>query len=173
MPRPIRAVNDNWFTRTEFVTMTEGFRVRRVVLVLGLTIMAIAACGGESDDPAAPARVTTPSGLTYIDSRPGTGAAVADGQVAVVHYTGWVEEQGRTGKRFGSSHDHGEPFFFRVGRGEAIKGWDEGIVGMRVGGLRRLIVPPALVGYGDQAIGNDIPANATLIFDVELLEIRP
>jgi peptidylprolyl isomerase len=172
MPRPIRAVNDNWFTRTEIVTMTEGLIVRSLLLTLATSVLVIIACGNGAD-PAMPARVTTPSGLTYIDSRPGTGDAVADGQTAVVHYTGWVEERGRTGRRFGSSHDHGEPFYFRVGRGEAIKGWDEGIVGMRVGGLRRLIVPPSLVGYGDDAIGDDIPANATLIFDVELVEIRP
>lgn len=172
MPRPIRAVNDNWFTRTEIVTMTEGLAVRRLLLTFGLSTVVIIACG-SGGGPATPARVTTPSGLTYIDSRPGTGDAVADGQTAVVHYTGWVEDRGRTGKRFGSSYDLGEPFFFRVGQGEVIKGWDEGVVGMRVGGLRRLIVPPSLVGYGDNAIGSDIPANATLIFDVELLEIRP
>lgn len=110
--------------------------------------------------------VMTPSGLKYIDLVVGTGPAPKIGARVSVHYTGWLED----GTKFDSSRDRGVPFSFVLGRGEVIKGWDEGIASMRVGGKRRLIIPPEL-GYGQRGAGNIIPPNATLIFEVELLKI--
>ena len=110
---------------------------------------------------------TTPSGLQYVDTKVGAGASPQKGQTAVVHYTGWLVD----GKKFDSSKDHGQPFLFAVGRGEVIKGWDEGVATMKVGGVRRLVVPPDLA-YGARGAGGVIPPNATLTFEVELLEIR-
>jgi FKBP-type peptidyl-prolyl cis-trans isomerase FkpA len=115
--------------------------------------------------------VTTPSGLQYTDTKVGTGAQPKPGQTAVVHYTGWLDENGAKGKKFDSSVDRGEPFEFAVGQGEVIRGWDEGVATMKVGGKRTLIVPPEL-GYGAQGAGGVIPPNATLIFDVELLGVK-
>lgn len=110
--------------------------------------------------------VTTPSGLKYIDQVEGTGATPAAGQTVYVHYTGTLQD----GKKFDSSRDRNTPFSFRLGAGQVIKGWDEGISTMKVGGQRRLIIPPEL-GYGARGAGGVIPPNATLIFDVELLRI--
>ena len=110
---------------------------------------------------------TTPSGLQYVDTKVGTGASPQKGQRAVVHYTGWLVD----GKKFDSSKDSGQPFQFAVGRGEVIKGWDEGVATMKVGGTRKLVIPPDL-GYGARGAGGAIPPNATLTFEVELLEIR-
>ncbi len=109
----------------------------------------------------------TASGLQYTDTKVGTGASPQNGQTAVVHYTGWLTD----GKKFDSSKDRGQPFQFVVGRGQVIKGWDEGVMTMKVGGTRTLIIPPEL-GYGARGAGGVIPPNATLKFDVELLEIR-
>ncbi len=109
----------------------------------------------------------TASGLQYVDVKEGTGASPKTGQNAVVHYTGWLVD----GKKFDSSKDRGQPFTFAVGRGQVIKGWDEGVATMKVGGVRKLIIPPEL-GYGARGAGGVIPANATLTFEVELLEIR-
>jgi len=106
----------------------------------------------------------TASGLRYLDEVVGTGATVQKGQNASVHYTGWLT----TGHKFDSSRDRGQPFTFGVGAGRVIAGWDEGVAGMKVGGKRRLILPPAL-GYGAQGAPGAIPPNATLIFDVEVL----
>ena len=118
--------------------------------------------------PPAPADakpVTTPSGLQYIDITPGTGATAASGQTASVNYTGWL----LNGTKFDSSADHGgQPFSFPLGGGQVIKGWDEGVAGMHVGGKRRLIVPPDLA-YGSKGAGGVIPPCSTLIFDVDLL----
>jgi peptidylprolyl isomerase len=114
--------------------------------------------------------VTTASGLKYIDVKVGTGAE-AKGKTATVHYTGWLYENGAKGKKFDSSVDRGEPFDFRVGAGQVIKGWDEGVAGMKVGGKRTLIIPPQL-GYGARGAGGVIPPNATLMFDVELLAVK-
>jgi FKBP-type peptidyl-prolyl cis-trans isomerase FkpA len=109
---------------------------------------------------------TTESGLTYEDTAAGTGASPQAGQTVTVHYTGWLTD----GTKFDSSRDRGTPFRFTIGRGQVIKGWDEGVATMKVGGLRRLTIPPAL-GYGARGAGGVIPPNATLIFDVELLAI--
>jgi FKBP-type peptidyl-prolyl cis-trans isomerase FkpA len=115
--------------------------------------------------------VTTPSGLQYTDTKVGTGAQPKPGQTAIVHYTGWLDENGAKGKKFDSSVDRGEPFEFAVGQGEVIRGWDEGVATMKVGGKRTLIIPPEL-GYGARGAGGVIPPNATLIFDVELLGVK-
>jgi FKBP-type peptidyl-prolyl cis-trans isomerase FkpA len=109
----------------------------------------------------------TASGLQYVDTKVGTGASPKTGQTAVVHYTGWLLD----GKKFDSSKDRGQPFTFAVGRGQVIKGWDEGVATMKVGGVRKLMIPPDL-GYGARGAGGVIPPNATLTFEVELLEIR-
>jgi peptidylprolyl isomerase len=115
-------------------------------------------------------RMTTSSGLQIIDTQVGTGASPA-GKTAVVHYTGWLYENGQKGKKFDSSVDRGEPFSFPVGAGRVIRGWDEGVATMKVGGKRTLIIPPAL-GYGERGAGGVIPPNATLMFDVELLDVK-
>jgi peptidylprolyl isomerase len=114
---------------------------------------------------------TTPSGLQIIDTKPGTGASPKTGQTCVMHYTGWLYENGAKGKKFDSSVDRGAPFEFKIGVHQVIPGWDEGVATMKVGGKRTLIIPPTL-GYGAQGAGNLIPPNATLIFDVELLAIK-
>lgn len=114
---------------------------------------------------------TTQSGLRFIEIKAGTGAAARPGQTAVVHYTGWLSEGGRKGRKFDSSRDRGEPFAFPLGGGRVIKGWDEGVAGMKTGGQRTLIIPPDL-GYGARGAGGVIPPNATLIFDVELVELK-
>lgn len=124
---------------------------------------------GETREGAAAAAktVTTPSGLKYVDLEVGTGAMPRPGQTVVVHYTGWLT----SGKKFDSSVDRNQPFEFRLGRGEVIKGWDEGVATMRVGGKRKLTIPPGLA-YGAQGYPGAIPPNATLVFDVRLLKIR-
>ncbi len=119
----------------------------------------------------APKPVTTSSGLQIIDTKVGTGASPRQNQTAVVHYTGWLYENGVKGKKFDSSVDRNEPFEFPVGAGRVIRGWDEGVASMKVGGKRTLIVPPQL-GYGARGAGGAIPPNATLIFDVELLGVK-
>jgi peptidylprolyl isomerase len=115
--------------------------------------------------------VTTPSGLQIIDTKIGTGASPRTGQTCVMHYTGWLYENGAKGKKFDSSVDRGEPFEFKIGTRQVIAGWDEGVASMKVGGKRTLIIPAAL-GYGARGAGNAIPPNATLIFDVELLGVK-
>jgi peptidylprolyl isomerase len=115
--------------------------------------------------------ITTPSGLQITDSKVGTGATPQPGQTAVVHYTGWLSENGAKGKKFDSSLDRGQPFEFPIGQHRVIAGWDEGVATMKVGGKRTLIIPPQL-GYGAHGVGGVIPPNATLIFDVELLDVK-
>ncbi len=111
---------------------------------------------------------TTESGLQYEDSTPGEGAIATAGQRVSVHYTGWLYDDGSAGKRFDSSRDRGRPFQFVLGARQVIAGWDEGVQGMKVGGTRRLVIPPTL-GYGEQGAGGVIPPNATLLFEVELV----
>ena len=115
--------------------------------------------------------MTTASGLQIIDSTVGTGASPKSGQICVMHYTGWLYENGQKGKKFDSSVDRGQPFEFPIGTGRVIKGWDEGVATMQVGGKRTLIIPPAL-GYGARGAGGAIPPNATLLFEVELLGVK-
>jgi peptidylprolyl isomerase len=114
-----------------------------------------------------PELTTTPSGLKYKDLTVGTGATAAKGKTARVHYTGWLVD----GTKFDSSLDRNEPFEFPVGGGRVIKGWDEGVAGMKVGGKRRLVIPADL-GYGASGAGGVIPPNATLVFEVELLDVK-
>ncbi|MFT5590776.1 MAG: FKBP-type peptidyl-prolyl cis-trans isomerase FkpA [Bradyrhizobium sp.] len=135
-----------------------------------LTVMAGASFGAEALAPVdAKAMVTTPSGLQYNDVKPGTGAIAKTGGNVSVHYTGWLQNpDGSMGKKFDSSRDRGQPFKFPLGGGQVIRGWDEGVQGMQVGGQRRLVIPAAL-GYGQRGAAGVIPPGATLIFDVELL----
>lgn len=114
---------------------------------------------------------TTSTGLQIRDVEVGGGEQVGTGRTAVVHYTGWLWENGAKGEKFDSSVDRGQPFAFPVGAGRVIAGWDEGVASMNVGGKRELIIPPAL-GYGGQGAGGVIPPNATLLFEVEVLEVQ-
>ncbi len=113
---------------------------------------------------------TTPSGLQFEDTTEGTGPVAIAGQSVTVHYTGWLFESGVQGAKFDSSKDRNDPFVFSLGAGMVIRGWDEGVAGMKVGGARTLIIPASL-GYGARGAGGVIPPNATLKFDVELLGV--
>lgn len=147
------------------------------LVVIGLISTVLAGCGREAAQSSAePASASAPAitDLVKADVVVGTGAAIAQGQVAVVHYTGWLHDPtapDQKGKQFDSSRTRGAPFRFPVGAGRVIAGWDQGVVGMQVGGQRRLIIP-AFLGYGDRGGGDVIPPNATLMFDVELLAIE-
>jgi peptidylprolyl isomerase len=138
-------------------------------LVTGLA--GFLAINGSTMAAAQTPAVTTPSGLQIIDTQVGTGATPKPGQICVVHYTGWLYQNGVKGRKFDSSLDRGQPFEFPVGRQRVIAGWDEGVASMKVGGKRTLIIPPEL-GYGARGAGGDIPPNATLMFDVELLGVK-
>jgi FKBP-type peptidyl-prolyl cis-trans isomerase len=142
-------------------------KVWMTVLALVLAVGMVAArqdakTGGKMDEKV----ITTPSGLKYVDLVTGTGAEAKNGQRVKVHYTGWLKD----GQKFDSSVDRGQPFEFPLGGGRVIKGWDEGVAGMKVGGKRKLIIPPDL-GYGAAGAGGVIPPNAELTFEVELLGI--
>jgi len=129
------------------------------------------ACGGDTETPMADSGITA---LQKNDVTPGAGAEAVPGKTVRVHYTGWLYDTGaadRKGQKFDSSRDRGEPYDFPLGAGVVIEGWDEGIAGMKVGGTRMLTIPPAL-GYGSQPAGGVIPPNATLLFEVELLDVR-
>ena len=115
--------------------------------------------------------ITTPSGLGYVDTAEGEGACPEQGQTCVMHYTGWLSEDGQPGKKFDRSVDRGRTFSFTIGVGQVIKGWDEGVLTMKKGGRRTLHIPAAL-GYGARGAGGVIPPDADLIFEVELLEVR-
>lgn len=154
---------------------------RRLLPALGALVLLAAACGDDPDEfakkqqaakgsPAAQGGtlMTTSSGLQIEDIQVGSGASPKPGQTVVVHYTGTLAD----GKKFDSSRDKNQPFQFQFGTGQVIKGWDEGLATMKVGGRRKLVIPPAL-GYGARDVGNGlIPANSTLFFDVELLEVK-
>ena len=113
---------------------------------------------------------TTATGLQFVDTVVGTGAEAKAGAYVSVHYTGWLYNDGQKGAKFDSSKDRGDPFAFDLGAGSVIKGWDEGVLGMKVGGARTLVIPAEL-GYGARGAGGVIPPNATLMFDVELLAV--
>ena len=151
-----------------------------LVWIGGLTILALAGCGGSADYPAtqheapesapaidASAMAVQPSGLSVLDLVEGDGDVATAGQKVIVHYTGWFLD----GEKFDSSVDRGEAFDFVLGARQVIAGWDEGVAGMRIGGWRRLVIPPQLA-YGE-AGRSGIPPNSTLVFDVELLDLEP
>lgn len=114
--------------------------------------------------------LTTATGLQITDIQVGNGATAVAGQRVSVHYTGWLYQDGKAGSKFDSSKDRGQPFQFALGAGQVIRGWDEGVQGMKVGGTRHLVIPPEL-GYGARGAGGVIPPNATLLFEVELLAV--
>ena len=137
------------------------------VVILAASIAALAPVAAQTTGK----RMTTPSGLQIIDTVVGTGASPKTGQICVMHYTGWLYENGAKGTKFDSSVDRGKPFEFPIGTHRVIAGWDEGVATMKVGGKRTLIIPPDL-GYGERGAGGVIPPNATLMFDVELLDVK-
>jgi peptidylprolyl isomerase len=144
------------------------------VLSAGLRAASPTAGQAEKDDKKQEKEkmwTKTDSGLQYRDVKEGTGEKADKGQTAVVHYTGWLWVDDAKGKKFDSSKDRNQPFDFPVGAGQVIKGWDEGVVGMKVSGKRELIIPPDL-GYGARGAGGVIPPNATLFFEVELKEVH-
>jgi peptidylprolyl isomerase len=142
---------------------------RRTVIIAALAAATTGVIMSESAD--AQPVTATPSGLKMIDVKVGTGAMPKTGQTCVMHYTGWLYVDGKKGAKFDSSLDRNEPFSFKIGQGQVIGGWDEGVATMKVGGKRTLIIPPDL-GYGSRGAGGVIPPNATLIFDVELLGVK-
>ncbi len=142
--------------------MKSSYRSSLIAIVVLTLAVGVGGSMAESNQ-----EVTTPSGLKYVDQTVGTGDVAVVGKNVSVHYTGWLEN----GKKFDSSVDRGQPFSFPLGAGRVIKGWDEGVQGMKVGGKRKLTIPSDL-GYGSRGAGGVIPPNATLIFDVELLGVR-
>jgi FKBP-type peptidyl-prolyl cis-trans isomerase len=163
----------------ENTIIRQGVAVNRPLLLL--VIGLIAACSSKPDDKGGAtsggfsaalqvdtaAMAKTPTGLRYQDLAEGQGAAAAAGKAVTVHYTGWLPN----GEKFDSSRDRDEPFGFTLGAGQVIAGWDEGVAGMKIGGKRKLVIPPDL-GYGTAGAPPDIPPGATLVFEVELLNVR-
>lgn len=141
----------------------------RVIAIVVIVVLALSAVAYVLmyRGPAAGTEVATASGLKYIDMVEGTGATPQKGQTVTVHYTGTLEN----GRKFDSSVDRGQPYEFRLGEGAVIKGWDEGLASMKVGGKRKLIIPPVL-GYGQRGSPPNIPPNSILLFDVELLGVK-
>ena len=144
---------------------------RAILSIIAAMFIAAALVPSTAAAQTAGKTMTTASGLQIIDTTVGTGASPKPGQTCVMHYTGWLYEDGKKGKKFDSSVDRNEPFEFPIGQHRVIAGWDEGVASMKVGGKRTLIIPPAL-GYGARGAGGAIPPNATLIFDVELLAVK-
>jgi peptidylprolyl isomerase len=136
-------------------------------LAAALVVGLFAPAASAQDDKL----IKTKSGLQYQDTKVGAGAKPATGDRCTMHYTGWLYKNDKKGKKFDSSLDRGKPFTFNIGQKEVIKGWDEGVATMKVGGKRTLIIPPDL-GYGERGAGGVIPPNATLIFEVELLKVN-
>ena len=154
--------------------MPGSIRVSRLAAFALVTALAAVFAAGAPTKATAQAvgtTMTTQSGLQITDSKIGTGATPQPGQTCVMHYTGWLYQNGAKGKKFDSSLDRGQPFEFPLGKHQVIPGWDEGVASMKVGGKRTLIIPPEL-GYGARGAGGAIPPNATLIFDVEVLEVK-
>lgn len=149
----------------------------RILATMAIALVGLFAGGvvlqaaGEAKAQSSGKQMTTASGLKIEVTKAGTGDAPKTGQICVMHYTGWLYENGAKGEKFDSSVDRGEPFEFPIGTGRVIKGWDEGVASMKVGGKRTLIIPPEL-GYGARGAGGVIPPNATLIFEVELLGVK-
>lgn len=144
-------------------------RPLRFVLIASLSALLLAGCSR----PAVPTGGSV-ADLQRIDLRDGTGAVAAPGDEVGVHYTGWLYDEHapeQRGKQFDSSHERGEPITFRLGAGRVIRGWDEGVAGMRVGGKRVLLIPAAY-GYGQKGAGGAIPPGASLVFEVELMDVR-
>jgi FKBP-type peptidyl-prolyl cis-trans isomerase FkpA len=147
-------------------------RVFLLTTVLG-GLLTITACGG-SQSSAGVTSVSPTTELQTTDVKVGTGTEATSGKTVSVHYTGWLYDANAAdhhGAKFDSSRDRNEPFPFPLGAGRVIKGWDQGVAGMKVGGQRTLVIPPAL-GYGSSGAGGVIPPNATLVFDVELLDVK-
>jgi len=137
--------------------------------LLILTCLVVVPSWARADEKIDPAKMKkTDSGLRYQDLKEGNGAKPKTGQTCEMHYTGWLWEDGKKGKKFDSSHDRDQSFKFKLGEGQVIKGWDEGVATMKIGGKRLLLLPPELA-YGERGAGGVIPANATLLFEVELL----
>jgi FKBP-type peptidyl-prolyl cis-trans isomerase FkpA len=156
--------------------------MKQLLLAFTMAVfVSTAACGGTDSSPTTSSGTATPeNGLSNITSlqvtnvKVGDGAEAVAGRTVVVHYTGWLWSQsaaGNRGTKFDSSRDRNEPFPFPLGAGRVIAGWDQGVAGMKVGGQRTLVIPPSL-GYGSQGFPPVIPPNSTLVFDVELLEVR-
>jgi FKBP-type peptidyl-prolyl cis-trans isomerase len=143
--------------------------IRTAGAALALALIAATAAPCRSD--AANQVIEMPDGLKYTDTKTGDGAVATAGAKVAVHYTGWLYKDGKKGAKFDSSVDRGQPFEFTLGAHQVIRGWDEGVAGMKVGGQRTLIIPPEL-GYGARGAGGVIPPNATLTFDVELLKVQ-
>lgn len=145
-----------------------------LALIAALTLLTSLGCGGGSPEEEARLSQSDITQLQVVDVKVGTGAEARQGRRISVHYTGWLyhpTNEGHRGQKFDSSRDRNEPFEFGLGRGEVIPGWDQGVVGMKVGGQRTLTIPPDLA-YGGRGAGGVIPGNATLVFDVELLELK-
>lgn len=137
--------------------------MKRVVTMTVMLLLVSSICLAKE--------VVMKDGLKYDDTKAGTGTEAVSGKTVEVHYTGWLNDGGKKGKKFDSSLDRGKPFAFPLGAGMVIKGWDEGVAGMKVGGKRTLYIP-ANLGYGARGAGSAIPPNADLIFDVELLAVK-
>ena len=145
------------------------FAILAILALIAPSEFTIGVSSASAQTAAKP--MTTPSGLQIVDTKVGTGASPKTGQICVMHYTGWLYDNGAKGKKFDSSVDRGQPFEFAIGKQQVIAGWDEGVATMKIGGKRTLIIPPSL-GYGARGAGGVIPPNATLIFDVELLGVK-
>lgn len=151
-----------------------AFRSTAVLLALSMAAVAAGCTGSASDaspDQTAAAALAPTSGVQITDIKAGTGFTPKPGQTCIVHYTGWLYENGVKGKKFDSSVDRKKPFAFVLGEHKVIEGWERGVSTMKVGGKRTLIIPPAL-GYGSAGGGAAIPPNATLLFEVELLDVK-
>jgi FKBP-type peptidyl-prolyl cis-trans isomerase FkpA len=157
--------------------------MRSMAFLIGACIVLAAGCSGESTPESTTGSATSATErndmspittLQSTDAAVGNGAEAVPNRMVAVHYTGWLYDptmEGNKGTRFDSSRDRNESFTFQLGAGQVIRGWDEGVAGMKVGGRRTLIIPPQLA-YGEQGAGGVIPPNATLLFEVELLEVK-
>jgi len=145
--------------------------MRRLILFMLSSLLFLAGCAGEPGIPPG----GSVAGLQRIDDQVGDGATATSGSDVTVHYTGWLYDENapdQRGRKFDSSRDRGEPFTFLLGAGQVIRGWDDGVAGMRVGGKRTLLIPSDY-GYGRRGAGRVIPPNASLVFEVELLDVKP